>query len=524
MKKLTAILLATLMLVSIFASCGGNDETTTTEISTTEAPTTEVPTTEIPTTEALTTEAPTTETPTTEAPTTETPTTIDPNAPWSSKTDVRDTWKGKTLNVACSTWVSEIYCVLELCVKEGEESIFGTRIDNAIFERQKFVENTYGVKLNFLNATKVNMPDALEKASLAENINYDLCIPRMMNAQSIVAGGYVYDLANREFIDFRNSYYDENLVKIYTAHGHTFFAAGGFSIVEKETASVLFVNKKLLNDGNEKEIDELYNLVREDKWTFDRLVTYCEAAYSDNGDANDIFRYVHGLCCSDLSSYFDYFGVTQAGVNKATGEWQLTINDDKVDDIITAILNSNNAIWCKPYSGYGSWVASDNHGFERDKILFYNTTLNHTYLENEDKGVVPFPMLNENQGRYYVPCIEQIATLMCIPKITQDRVMSEYFMDVLCWTGEEYTMKAYIENKKDQCKDDADIEMITEYIIPNISYDIGEAVGWGKLIDIKYDSYRGNKNNFDLLYEEKAPKALEIIAEWNAAWGGYTEE
>jgi hypothetical protein len=102
--------------------------------------------------------------------------------------------------------------------------------------------------------------------------------------------------------------------------------------------------------------------------------------------------------------------------------------------------------------------------------------------------------------------------------------MSEYFMDVLCWTGEDYTMKAYIENKKEQLKDDADIEMITEYIIPNISYDIGENVGWGKLIDIKYDSYRGNKNNFDLLYEEKAPKALEIIAEWNAAWGGYTEE
>ena len=65
MKKLTAILLATLMLVSVFASCGGNDETTTTEIPTTEAPTTETPTTEAPTTEMPTTEAPTTEIPTT---------------------------------------------------------------------------------------------------------------------------------------------------------------------------------------------------------------------------------------------------------------------------------------------------------------------------------------------------------------------------------------------------------------------------------------------------------------------------
>ena len=65
MKKLTAILLATLMLISILVSCGGNDETTTTETPTTEAPTTEAPTTEAPTTEAPTTETPTTEIPTT---------------------------------------------------------------------------------------------------------------------------------------------------------------------------------------------------------------------------------------------------------------------------------------------------------------------------------------------------------------------------------------------------------------------------------------------------------------------------
>ena len=60
MKKLTAILLAILMLIPIIASCGGSDETTTTEAPTTEALTTEAPTTEIPTTEAPTTEIPTT--------------------------------------------------------------------------------------------------------------------------------------------------------------------------------------------------------------------------------------------------------------------------------------------------------------------------------------------------------------------------------------------------------------------------------------------------------------------------------
>ncbi len=65
MKKLTAILLVILMLIPLIVSCGGSDETTTTEILTTETPSTEMPTTEAPTTETPTTEAPTTEIPTT---------------------------------------------------------------------------------------------------------------------------------------------------------------------------------------------------------------------------------------------------------------------------------------------------------------------------------------------------------------------------------------------------------------------------------------------------------------------------
>ncbi|MBQ8566969.1 MAG: leucine-rich repeat protein [Clostridia bacterium] len=55
MKKLTSILLAVLMLTSVFVSCVGDNNTTTTDIPTTEAPTTEAPTTEAPTTEAPTT-------------------------------------------------------------------------------------------------------------------------------------------------------------------------------------------------------------------------------------------------------------------------------------------------------------------------------------------------------------------------------------------------------------------------------------------------------------------------------------
>ena len=101
--------------------------------------------------------------------------------------------------------------------------------------------------------------------------------------------------------------------------------------------------------------------------------------------------------------------------------------------------------------------------------------------------------------------------------------MSDYFMDVLFWTGEEYVMKEYIKGLKTSFTSDKDIEMLTDYILPNISYDAGEAVDWGTLLSL-YGTYANNKNNFDEYYKEKSPAALETIAEWNKAWGSYTEE
>jgi len=47
---------------------------------------------------------------------------------------------------------------------------------------------------------------------------------------------------------------------------------------------------------------------------------------------------------------------------------------------------------------------------------------------------------------------------------------------------------------------------------------------WGSLIgDVLWKSYEDNVNKFDEVYASCEPKALETIAEWNKAWGSYTE-
>ncbi|MBQ8392500.1 MAG: hypothetical protein IJX51_01895 [Clostridia bacterium] len=494
MKKIFALLLVVLMLVPFVVACDNNDDDNTTTTTTNNGGN-------------------------------NTSSSIDSDAPWSSKTDVKTTWSGKTLNIACSTWSGSPgapWSVMELCIDYGKDSGFGTGIDKAVLERQEFIKETYGVDLKWINATRWSMHDALEQATLAENVNYDLAMPRMMRAQQIVAGGYVYDMGGREYIDFDNTYYNDLSIKNYTSNGHTFFMTGDFSNLDKETAFVLYFNKEIL--GGEKPTADLYQAVREGKWTWDMLITLANGAYSDDGDGVHGDTDTYGLSIASVNRFYEFFGVTQAGVDESTGKWEITLDDPKVDKIVAAIISANTADWARS-AWSGSWGSAAGTALKDGRLLFYNEVIQHSYVGTYgNMGIVPFPMLDEAQGRYYAPCAYQQTVLMCIPKITQDRAMSDYFVDVLAWTGRDYTMKAYIQGKADQFDSPVEIEMIQEYIFPNVLYDAGGAVGWGDLIgSVKGASHNGNKNNFAQAFAEAQPGALETIASWNEAWGGYTE-
>ena len=493
MKKIFALILILAMLVPLVVACNSDDETTTTTTTTTEI--------------------------------------IDYDK-FTSKDTVKKDWEGETLLVAATAWGGSPgypWFTMELVIKEGETSEWGEKIDKAVLERTAYIKATYGVDVIWEWASRYNTHDVLKNAMAAGNDpDYDLAMPRAMRAQSIVANGSVYDMTNRPYINFNNSYYNQDSIKTYTAKGHTFFITGDFATLDKETAFILYFNKELL--GGEEATEELYQLVRDGKWTWEKLVTYGSAAFKDDGDGKWNNTDTFGLFTSSLTRFYEYFGVTQAGVDEATGDWKIALNDPKVNDIVAAIIETNTSKWSRTTGGgtignCGGLGSEPKYGILEGTILFHNEVIQYiSRFSSENIGVVPFPMLNEEQGRYYAPCANQISTLMCIPKTTSDRNMSDYFVDVLAWTGREYTMKAYYENIRDQLYSDTDLEMIKDYIVPNISYDAGSAVGWGSLIGMALgESYSGNKNNFDLAYAKYEAEALQKIKDWNKAWGSYTE-
>ena len=203
------------------------------------------------------------------------------------------------------------------------------------------------------------------------------------------------------------------------------------------------------------------------------------------------------------------------------GNWTVTIDYEecrKMKNMIGEFILHDVDWWAD--TGFDRYAH-----FNDNKLLFLQAPVykSSNITERVDAGIVPFPMLNEEQGRYYTPSVSQITTLMCVPKATSDRKMSDYFLDVLAWTGSEYVMEAYCEDLFADFKTDDEKDMILNYIFTSITYDIGAGVGWNALFNSFFNQTYEADITFKSYYDEDLADALEKIEEWNTAWSGYTD-
>ena len=523
LTKVLALVLVVVMLASMLIACG-DEPAETTPAPTTPAPTTPAPTTPAPTTPAPTTPAPTTPAPTTPAPTTPAPTTPAPTTP-AETTEPADeiiTWDGKTLNVFANQWYSTsgAWAPVELWITEYGQSA----LNDAILDRAAYIEATYDITMKWtgLNATKM---DAIASAMDAGTKDYDLWVNKILICQAIVANGYVYDLADSEYIDFSKSYYSPLGKEAFTVAGHTFFATGDFNYITYEVTYLWWVNADFLADVSD--ID-LYETVREGNWTLDLAFEIAAEAGEDiNGDGIMDTADQYGLVTGNPGArWYHYCGISS--VVSKDGKYEIGLNDTaRVNSAISYALRMLNSDW------YTSTAWQDGSSiFREGRALFMQEVIQqfNGYLALDfNLYSVPNPKLDVNDEYYYTSGAFNQANSICIPKCTQDRAMSEYFFEVLFKTGSEMIMPYYLDAKlvdADPDYYDDYVDMVTNYILPGALYDVGvDCYEWSTVAgNITNPSLSNRINTFAADYEANIDAAQAVVDGWNANWAAYTEE
>ena len=443
-------------------------------------------------------------------------------------------WSGKTVNILATIWAGSTgapWSQVELTVGPDDwynTAGFGQIINAAVLRRADEIKKTYGVSLNWINSRESQIATLISQAIVggSSSTQYHIAMPRMMEAQTIVATNGIYDLANRQYIDLDKSYYNQVAREAYTVYGRTLFAAGDFSFLDEQTSYLIYYNVAMTTGFDN--FPDLYQMVKDGKWTIDQMTNIAMLVKKNEGDAAWTDDDTYGFGTTSLAKFFQYSGIQQ--VTTIDGEYKVTLNDPKVGTLIDKILVISNSDWAR--SNWDGGFGALQKAFEEGRLLFYNEVVQKTdYFTNQTDefkvGILPTPKLSERQDKYYTPCAYQ-AVVMCIPKATPDRQMSDYFFEILSYTGQKHIMSAYKENLK--AKLDAEtatesMEIIENYIFSNLCYDVGYMEGWnGLLSSVQTDAYSSGKNNFGSVYQDAAEDAMMTVEDWNMAWLDYNEE
>jgi len=362
------------------------------------------------------------------------------------------------------------------------ESLNGETINDAVYGRNLKIEETYNVKISLtkedagvLSTTVINNVAAMDDV-------YDVVYPRLYEGANLVTQGLFYDLHQLPHLDLEKPWWDQNAVKSLSIDKKLYLVATDININDKDATAAVAFNKQLAENYK---IDDLYQAVRDGKWTYDYMMTtYADVSTDLDGnsamDKNDLYGF---LGKNDVMSAF-FHGSGGRYVDKDS------------DDIpyLSFMSDRNVSVTQKLAEMVGDAGNFFNHQtagmedsdftkmFEEGHGLFFWMRLDEVTnmrASDTDFGILPTPKFDEAQTQYWNTVSHHTTGLMSVP-VTSDAERTSVILEALAAESKYTVQPAYydVSLKGKSTRDEESGEML-EIIIAGRVFDLGSIYAFG---------------------------------------------
>ncbi len=321
----------------------------------------------------------------------------------------------------------------------------GALVNDAIWQRNQNIQERLGVELTFTeidgNASNISyFAQYVQNAYQAGAREFDI-IPTYSRTAGVVATkGLYYNLNDIDdnYINLDQPWWPDCITDTVTIGDGIYFITGDCSTNVLHMMYTVWVNKDLIK---EYQLEDPYTLVREKKWTIDKLIELTTNTYQDlnnNGQEDD-------------SDFFGFVGVDYGLDAFYTGSG-LRLVDLTDDDSFLAIspdYSSEKAINLVDKLGKiiktNDWSITDGQGkiFQDARSLFIQnrTYYAENYLLDVDfsYGLVPTPLYDLEQEEY-ISVLANPITLYGIMSDVDEKRLSEMTAVIECWGSEGYRL------------------------------------------------------------------------------------
>lgn len=278
----------------------------------------------------------------------------------------------------------------------------GSVVDQAVYQRNARLKQEYNFQI--VETKESNYVDVAKAQGSSGAHVYDMWSFAMDGMASLAQEGYLYNLNEVKGLNLDAPYYDQNTRENASFANYLFVLTGDMLTADDISTNITLMNKELYETYKLEEIyGDIYDVVMDGKWTFEKMKTYASKAYGDD-DGDGIMtakdRWAGSCQKGHLGNFYIAFG---HDVLKKTSDDTFVLNEDpelisKLQELIE-YLRGPSHYW---KNDFGDLYTKGNQLFWYCQIAH----VNKVRAAGVENIMLPNPKYDEEQDDYYtyVPC------------------------------------------------------------------------------------------------------------------------
>ncbi|MBQ7321799.1 MAG: hypothetical protein IJW99_06860 [Clostridia bacterium] len=300
----------------------------------------------------------------------------------------------------------------------------GDVMNDAVYERNLFLEEKYNIKIVADEDTTANVKKAVQTNILANDATYDIYMPTTEHAFGLALEGNFFEIDNIKYVDIEKPWWMGDTMANLSILNDNYFLLGDIAFSNFIASSSVTFNQVLATEYN---LPNMYQLVRDGKWTIEKMHEICLQITRDlDGDGDMDNDDLWGASISNFVWQPIYFGSGVNLIEKDASDTPYLVWDSEknmaVIDRMTAFLNDGNAVLVSQQ--HSDWKVDNRRNFMESRSLFRVEQLYGLQQIREaefEYGILPAPKYDEEQEFYYSYVHPKQSQAICIP-ITNARM------------------------------------------------------------------------------------------------------
>lgn len=361
------------------------------------------------------------------------------------------------------------------------EDQVGDPLNDAVMAKNAAVEERFGITIDAVPVDYSVMTGQIRNNVRSGVPDFDIALCQMVEATTLAMENIFLSFDMLEWVDLSKPWWDKQVSDAFSINGELLLANGDISPSSFQVTSCLLFNKDLMDA---RDMEYPYELVKQDKWTLDKLYEYVKGYTADeNSDGRYDYEDTYGLAAWWLDVPYSFFYSAGGMLVQKDSEDIPYLDLDK--EKFVSIYEKMYKIIIEENSLVERNSLADAHAhFAEGKVLFIDSKFIHLSTLREmdnDYGILPVPKFDENQEEY-TSFVNGCSNMLCIPFTCPNPERTSVIVEALA--EESYNtvtpvlVEIFLQRKVTRDPDSA--EMI-EIILRNRAFDFGYAAMQGSV-------------------------------------------